>query len=401
MKTAQIVIGAGYGDEGKGKMVDYLAAQAAYMGAKTLVVRGDGGSQAAHHVIHTTGSHCFQHIGSGTFSGCHTYLAPNFLVNPATFNIEYIKLIRNHNVTALVFVFGGCRVTTPYDVLANWTIEKSRGNDRHGSCGLGIYETILRSSQKPLFWIDLVKANKEEVKDILSEIHRYYIDRFSTLNIEMSAEMSKLWSLSISDSFFYDISLMKNRTKIVSKVSEYELFNQYAHFIFEGNQGLLLSQEYGVMPYCTPSDPRSNAHMEICLRNHIYNIGIIYVTRAYTTRHGNGPLEDETTTANLGLDTAGEFNIYGEYQGQFRYAPLDINNISRAILSDRLTAIEHRKKLDILNFKLALTCLDQMPFNSYIYDKSQADFVSWVFSCLNMNDGYLSYGPGRDLTKSY
>lgn len=76
MKTAKIVIGANFGDEGKGLMTDYFANEAKKQGKSCLVVCHNGGSQRGHTVVSPSGiRHVFHHFGSGSFEGADTYLS--------------------------------------------------------------------------------------------------------------------------------------------------------------------------------------------------------------------------------------------------------------------------------------------------------------------------------------
>ena len=85
----RIVIGANYGDEGKGLMTDYFAAQGAEQGKRVLVVTSNGGAQRGHTVTLPDGRrHVFHHFGSGTFAGADTFLCRNFILNPILYEEE-------------------------------------------------------------------------------------------------------------------------------------------------------------------------------------------------------------------------------------------------------------------------------------------------------------------------
>ena len=86
---ARIVIGANFGDEGKGLVTDYLCSQGA-----GVVVRFNGGAQAGHTVVTPEGErHVFRHFGSGTFLGVPTFLSQFFVCNPILFFEERKQLI--------------------------------------------------------------------------------------------------------------------------------------------------------------------------------------------------------------------------------------------------------------------------------------------------------------------
>ena len=131
------VIGANFGDEGKGLMTDYFSDK------KTVVVRHNGGAQAGHTVVTPDGiRHVFSHFGSGTLAGAATFLGPRFIINPLLWKKE-LGILKKMGFDPKVFYAGGL-VTTPYDMLINEEIERSRGDGRHGSCGVGINETVTR-----------------------------------------------------------------------------------------------------------------------------------------------------------------------------------------------------------------------------------------------------------------
>src|SRR5258708_6994888 len=108
MKRATVVIGANYGDEGKGKMVDYLVSQ---ITNEKVVVRFNGGAQAGHTVMLPDGKrHIFSHFGSGTLANAQTYLAKHFVCNPILFWKEYRQL-SELSITPKVAVDPRCFVT--------------------------------------------------------------------------------------------------------------------------------------------------------------------------------------------------------------------------------------------------------------------------------------------------
>src|ERR1700675_846017 len=91
MTKAIAIIGANYGDEGKGLITDYLAATSL---KTTVVVRANGGAQAGHTVITPDKTrHIFSHFGAGLFSGSDTYLAKHFVCNPILFWKEEKQLV--------------------------------------------------------------------------------------------------------------------------------------------------------------------------------------------------------------------------------------------------------------------------------------------------------------------
>jgi adenylosuccinate synthase len=141
MKKIDVVIGAGYGDEGKGLMTDYLTGQQEKP-SDTVVVRFNGGAQAGHTVQNDKCRHVFKHYSSGTLHGATTCLSRFFVVNPLLWAEEYEALYRKSVWQRSLkgqrlLIDARAHVSTPYDMLYNQIIELSRGAARHGSCGVG------------------------------------------------------------------------------------------------------------------------------------------------------------------------------------------------------------------------------------------------------------------------
>ncbi|HEY8077289.1 MAG TPA: adenylosuccinate synthetase, partial [Labilithrix sp.] len=146
MSDVTLIAGLGYGDEGKGTTVDFLARV-----AKTrLVVRYNGGAQAAHNVVDGERHHTFAQLGSATLSGVPTLLSRHVLVNPIALFAEarHLEAIGVRDPLGMLRVEADALVTTPFHVAANRLREMSRSG-RNGSCGMGIGETMGDSLADP------------------------------------------------------------------------------------------------------------------------------------------------------------------------------------------------------------------------------------------------------------
>lgn len=145
--------------------------------------------------------------------------------------------------------------------------------------------------------------------------------------------------------------------------------------IFEGAQGLLLDEQYGTMPYCTPSACGAE-NIAKCIKGHddLY-VELIYVTRGYLTRHGAGPLENEIRWPEEFEDKT---NIFNDYQQHLRFAPIkqnDINDLAFRILHDSQHIQAKHKKIS-----LAVTWADKL---QHSYLSQQANYLSF---CPTRND---------------
>lgn len=345
---ATAIIGAGFGDEGKGLLTDYFAAQPEVK--NPVVVRFNGGAQAGHTVVLPDGGrHIHGHFGSGTLAGVPTYLAPQYVVSPIVF-AEEMKELTTLGISPNVYVSGQCRVTTPFDIFINEEIEKARGANRHGSCGYGFGETIERDAHCLITVMDLL--DRAELRDKLYFIQQKYLPaRLRQLNIEHVLEDSPIMSPNIVLRFEHQCD------DFVCSVSQVDpaFFRRAGHIIFEGAQGLLLDQNSMYFPNVTRSNTGLDNVMDLAEDMGLEDLDVIYVTRAYRTRHGAGDLDYELFCKPY-EGVADETNVDNDYQGSLRYAYLDINELRDAINADF-----SRFNLPLgLRKHLAITCLDHL-----------------------------------------
>ena len=151
--NVSVVIGANFGDEGKGYVSNALCANSI---GETLTILPTGGSQRAHTVdCHSklyTGRHVYHHFASGTMNKSHTYYGCDFIMNPMEFmreSRELGSLCPGWNLHCNLYANPRCFVTTPFDMLFNQIKEESRGEGKHGTCGYGVWETIKRNWNEP------------------------------------------------------------------------------------------------------------------------------------------------------------------------------------------------------------------------------------------------------------
>lgn len=329
MKDIKIVIGGNMGDEGKGLMTDYFS-----QNLNTIVVCSNGGAQRGHTVTTPDGiRHVFHHFGSGTFNGADTYLSEDYILNPIIFIQEWYELLKL-GFTPTVYANRNCMITTPFDMMTNQIIEESRGKNKHGSCGLGIFETI--------------KRYKAGVTDLDYRIRSYYIDQFEKENITLSDEWSRLFfDDNIFEHFLEDWDFMNNH--VIPIYDEYFL-NRYDNIIFEAAQGLLLDQnntEY--FPHLTPSNTGIKNPQNIIEHvewNDTVNIEVCYVSRTYMTRHGAGRFDSECKKSDINENIVDLTNVPNPHQDSIRYGTLDLVDLRKRIEAD-LNGAEFIKSIAI------------------------------------------------------
>lgn len=364
---AKIVIGSGFGDEGKGAAVDYLTRNFA---KQKLVIRFNGGGQAGHTVVHGDIRHVFSNFGAGTLNGVPTYWSKYCTFCPASTLQEYKKL-KEISPNVVLYVDNLCPVITPFDINANRYDTVMKAN---GTCGVGYGTTMKRHEETPykLFAQDLLnmKITKEKVRAIS---HYYSTDKPFILDG---------WNHVNTDKFFdslKELYKLRDSGNIIF-VNEAEIFSKFSQFIFEGAQGILLDQEHGFFPNVTRSNTTSKNAIEILKRNNITNYSKYYISRAYQTRHGNGPMSNERYPVTL-TNNDKETNINNAFQGAFRTGILDLDLLIHSIQID-LNYSENK------NNNLVMTCLDQVSkFNIPVTYKDQKDILSIfdIFKILRSN----------------
>jgi adenylosuccinate synthase len=335
MVTVKVIIGGNAGDEGKGLVTDYFAAQASLSNKRCLVVLANGGSQRGHTVTLPDGrTHIFKHFGSGTYLGCSTYLPKYYVVNPMNFKKEFLELVNEKITIPLVHIHPDCLLSTPFDMIANMIIEDARGDQRHGSCGAGIWETILRDGIT--VWNMTRKSDSAKEAYLRSIRDLYFRNRILSKGVHISADWERVInSDNLIKNYIRDFNFMMRH----SWFAEDDIMEQFEFIVFENGQGLLLDQNQDDNKYTTPSNTglKNPAEMIKTLKNP--NVEVCYVTRTYLTRHGKGPLEnecgiDELNKGNKRMIRVDENNVWNQYQGDFRYAPLDFATFEQRVNSD-------------------------------------------------------------------
>lgn len=331
MSKVYVVVGLGFGDEGKGAITGFLTKKY----NSTLTVRFNGGAQAAHAVVLEDGRHhIFSQFGSGTFvPGCRTHLSRHMLVNPIAMQAEARHLIGLgvHDVWSRVTVEASALVTTPWHVALNRLREMSRGKNRHGSCGMGIGETVedhvahggLRVSDVhqgavyPVCFRKTLQRIRERLKAVADN-----------LPLPDSAEASvELNILNDSEALVGQVvgamTEWVRRVEVVGYPWLQEELRKNQAIVFEGAQGVLLDENYGFHPHTTWSQT-TFAHANGLISGSERDVDVVRigVLRAYHTRHGAGPFPTEDIEMGQALPEAHNDSAH-TYQQGFRVGAFD------------------------------------------------------------------------------
>ena len=318
MKQARIVVGANYGDEGKGTVVANLTKRSE---GSVLNILTNGGAQRGHSIVTEHGSTTFQHFGSGTYHGADSYYSRFFILNPMQFVKEYNSLIVKPKH---IYRDRACRWSTPYDSMANLIMESLK--ERKASCGMGIWNTIKRYKSIPALPLDDFIAS-ENPFSFLIHVKQYY-----ETQVTIPDDWKQTWnSQGLMNHFLDDCRTMVSLTEVVDFPKL-----EYDNLIFENGQGLLLCDRGQDSYDTTPSNTGIAYAINMLKPIKDIDLQVHYVTRPYLTRHGDGFLKSQVEHRNRISSSIEEdrTNHYNEFQGDFRYGELNLENLRYRIISD-------------------------------------------------------------------
>jgi adenylosuccinate synthase len=322
--THTIVVDLGFGDAGKGTVVDWLCSplRQAARGARPVaaVVRFNGGAQAGHNVVAPDGRHhTFAQFGAGTLwaragsaTRVPTHLSRFVLVEPLALaaEAEHLAALGVPDPLGLVTVDRRALLTTPWHAAANRARELARGHARHGSCGLGIGETMAFALAHP---DDAPVAGDCDRPAALAR-------KLAAVRDALTAELGPLRAPPVADLAAVYAAFAAR----VALVDEAWLPAQLGRgeVVFEGAQGVLLDEWRGFHPYTTWSTTTcANAEALLAEAGQVGQARRIGVLRPYVTRHGAGPLVTEDRALTAALPDA--HNRTGPWQGAFRVGHFD------------------------------------------------------------------------------
>jgi len=390
---ARVVIGANYGDEGKGLVTDALVAAAP---GPAVVIRYNSSAQAGHTVVTPDGRrHVFHHVGSGAFAGADTLLSRFFVSHPMLLPGE-LEALAGLGIQPQLWVDERSQVALPFDVLINQITEDHRGRRRHGSCGIGFGEAIERSL-RPRFAVsalDLIRPSR--LRERLRAIRDDWLPRrLAVLGVPMPTADETLELLTgdaLIDRFLLDAEAYLDRVHLLKPGS----LPMAESLVFEGAQGLALDQDAPDFPHVTRSKTGLANVVTLAQETDLETLDVLYVTRCYLTRHGAGPLPYAyDTKPYVGITDA--TNVPNAYQGALRFADLDLSALARRVDAD-LAGV----RADGLRVSagLALTCLDQPGDHLAIRDDGQETIptealAERLHAATGLRVTLCAYGPHR------
>ncbi|MBQ3656750.1 MAG: adenylosuccinate synthetase [Bacteroidales bacterium] len=305
----KIVLGALFGDEGKGVCVHSLCKKALDENKRPLVVRFSGGPQAAHTVDYNGIRHIFSSFGSGTLLNVPTLYKNTALIDPVCIINEYNVLV-NKGFKPW-FDVSNAKIITPYDVEFCRNDKKTLSD---GTCGKGVYAALVRSNTDKSFSLN------DNPQEILNSTVKYY-------NTTHCKEFDEMF-----------LSAFEEVKKLQSKIS----INDFDTIIYEGTQGLLLDADLGFQPFVTAT----NTGLQTFSDEELQNAEVYLVMRTYLTRHGNGFMPQQVEGYDLNDES--ESNVYNGFQGDFKTGVFDFDLLNKAFKRHKLKEYKNVKFVPFL-----------------------------------------------------
>ena len=330
------IVGAQWGDEGKGKITDFFAGESDY------VVRFHGGNNAGHTVIVEGNTFKLHLIPSGIIYGGPMSIIGNGVVVDPKVLLDEIEYIEGKGIDPKLMVSDRAHVIMPYHIELDGALSNHQGDLAAGSTRRGIAPVYAdKMFRNGIRIIDLLEP------DVLMEkLTKGY--SFAKGIIEKA--LSKKIESSIEEIFDSYCSYGERLKPYITDTSV-ELYNAYKNnksILFEGAQGISLDVDHGIYPYTTSSNTAAG-HISTGTGVSFRDIGrIIGVVKAYLSRVGESPLPSEMhgSEAEALREKGGE---YGTTTGRPRRVGwLDLVQVRQAVRVNGLTEIA-LTKLDVLS----------------------------------------------------
>ncbi|MGX5376882.1 adenylosuccinate synthase [Ligilactobacillus sp. LYQ135] len=278
-----VIMGSQWGDEGKGKMTDYLAQKA------DMIVRFQGGNNAGHTITFSGNTYKLQLIPSGIFDPSKINVIGNgVVVNPKALLAE-LKLLHDANVdTSNLKISSRAHVILPYHIQLDIEQEKQRGDKKVGTTKNGIGPAYMdKASRIGIRMCDLLEKDTFEakLKENLAQKNALFTKIYDTKPFEFDE---------IFDEYFEYGQQLKDYVTDTSVLVNEALEND-RKVLFEGAQGIMLDLDHGTYPYVTSSNPISGGALVGSGVGPQKLTNMVGICKAYSTRVGEGPFPTELT----------------------------------------------------------------------------------------------------------
>ena len=332
-----VVVGSQWGDEGKGKITDYLAQKA------DVVVRYQGGNNAGHTIEFNGQKFALRLIPSGIFTSGNVILGNGMVINPKAL-LEEMKYLNDAGVsTDGIKISDRAHVILPYHLEIDAMQEKLRGYKNIGTTKKGIGPT----------YVDKYARIGIRVGEFIhEELFRSRLEEVLPLKLREYPELD----FHVEDIFQEYKEYAKMIKPMVTDTGLLldEYFRQDKKVLFEGAQGTMLDIDYGTYPYVTSSHPGANGVCEGAGIGPVNIDEVIGIVKAYTTRVGSGafPTEIDDEVGNRIREVGREYGTVTKRPRRIGWFDAVVVNQSRRMsgltglsimLLDVLTGIETLK----------------------------------------------------------
>ena len=277
-----VVIGAQWGDEGKGKIIDILTENA------DAVVRFQGGHNAGHTLVIDGDKTVLHLIPSGIFNDAKCIIGNGVVLHLPTLikEIEYLES-KGIDIHSKLMISSQCPLILPTHILIDEARERSLGKKSIGTTGRGIgpvYED--KVARRVVHVMDLFDEDLFRSKlSSLIDYHNFILKELFGADGVDTEEILKDWM----DQFDKIRNLVVDSSKTVN---EFRASN--SNILFEGAQGSMLDIDQGTYPFVTSSSTLSGASSLGSGIGPLDIDGVLGITKAYATRVGSGPFPTET-----------------------------------------------------------------------------------------------------------
>lgn len=276
-----VVVGTQWGDEGKGKITDYLAEGA------DVVARYQGGNNAGHTILIDNKKYKLTMIPSGIFNHNKTCVIGNgMVINPAALIDEINYIHENGFSTENLKISDRAHVIMPYHLVLDGLEEDRKGDNKIGTTRKGIGPCYMdKAARNGIRIADLMDAEEFEarVRAIAAEKNQLIEQVYGSEPLDVSQIISDyLGYAEVLRQYVTDTSVILN-----------DAIDEGKKVLFEGAQGVMLDIDQGTYPYVTSSNPSAGG---VCIGSGVGPSKIqqvIGVAKAYTTRVGDGPFPTE------------------------------------------------------------------------------------------------------------
>jgi adenylosuccinate synthase len=276
-----VVVGTQWGDEGKGKITDFLAEEA------QIVARYQGGNNAGHTILIENKKYKLHLVPSGIFYEDKVCVIGNGLVVDPAALIQEINYIHEHGFsTKNLKVSDRAHLIMPYHLLLDGLEEERRGDHKIGTTRKGIGPCYMdKAARNGIRFADLLDANlfHQKLSHLLAEKNHLIVQVYGGEPLAFDDIYNKYMEYAqILKSYVTDTSVILN-----------DAIDQGKKVLFEGAQGVMLDLDQGTYPYVTSSNPTAGG---VCIGSGVGPTKIkkvIGVAKSYTTRVGDGPFPTE------------------------------------------------------------------------------------------------------------